>query len=92
LKHTEDFRKVLATPSGGWSVKGFIDVAKNIGSCVKISELKEGTGPFSRLGVKIFDDFWMHYMNAEMSRNAKLRKPPYTNLEKYIKYRNIKNV
>jgi len=30
LKHTEDFRKVLATPSGDWSVKGFIDVAKNI--------------------------------------------------------------
>ncbi len=30
LKHTEDFRKVLATPSGDWTVKGFIDVAKNI--------------------------------------------------------------
>ena len=28
LKHTEDFRKVLATPSGDWSVKGFIDIAK----------------------------------------------------------------
>jgi len=30
LKHTEDFRKVLATPSGDWSIKGFIDIAKNI--------------------------------------------------------------
>ena len=30
LRHTEDFRKVLATSSGDWSVKGFIDVAKNI--------------------------------------------------------------
>ena len=30
LKHTEDFKKVLATPSGDWSVKGFIDIAKNI--------------------------------------------------------------
>lgn len=30
LKHINDFRKVLATPSGDWSVKGFIDVAKNI--------------------------------------------------------------
>ena len=65
---------------------------KNIGSCVKISELKEGTGPFSKLGVKIFDDFWMNYMTAEMSRSAKLRKPPYTNLKEYLKYRNIKNV
>lgn len=65
---------------------------KNIGSCVKISELKEGMGPFSKLGVKIFDDFWMNYMTAEMSRSAKLRKPPYTNLKEYLKYRNIKNV
>ena len=30
LKHTENFRKVLATLSGDWSVKGFIDVAKYI--------------------------------------------------------------
>lgn len=65
---------------------------KNIGSCVKISELKEGIGPFSKLGVKIFDDFWINYMTAEMSRSAKLRKPPYTNLREYLKYRNIKNV
>lgn len=28
LKHTEDFRKVLATPSGDWSVKGFIEENK----------------------------------------------------------------
>ena len=167
LKHTEDFRKVLATPSGDWSVKGFIDIAKNIytisvdtkvvskiielmmfpvlqkfakenkfkmilsseqnhypdvneskvysiddlkeilsvvkdfdflvqekykiakdkpgsgntkniGSCVKISELKKGIGPFSKMGIKVFDDFWMNYMTTEMARTAKLRKPPYT--------------
>ena len=65
---------------------------KNIGSCVKISELKAGTGPFSKMGVKIFDDFWMNYMTAEMARTAKLRKPPYSNLKEYLKYRNIKNV
>ena len=65
---------------------------KNIGSCVKISELKEGTGPFSKLGVKIFDDFWINYMTVEMARGAKLRKPPYTNLKEYLKYRNTKNV
>ncbi|MFZ2970927.1 MAG: type II restriction endonuclease [Minisyncoccia bacterium] len=65
---------------------------KNIGSCVKISELKEGTGPFSKLGVKVFDDFWINYMTAEMARSAKLRKPPYRNLKEYLKYRNIKNV
>ena len=65
---------------------------KNIGSCVKISELKEGAGPFSDLGVKTFDDFWINYMTHEMARNAKLRNPPYTNLEEYLKYRNIKNI
>jgi len=65
---------------------------KNIGSCVKISELKEGTGPFSKLGVKIFDDFWINYMTLEMARSARLKKPPYTNLVEYLKYRNTKNV
>ena len=65
---------------------------KNIGSCVKISELKEGIGPFSEMGVKVFDDFWMSYMTTETARTAKLRKPPYTNLKEYLKYRNVKNV
>jgi hypothetical protein len=65
---------------------------KNIGSCVKIVELKEGTGQFAKLDVKVFDDFWMNYMTVEMARSAKLRKPPYTNLKEYLKYRNIKNV
>lgn len=65
---------------------------KNIGSCVKIIELKEGAGPFSKLGVKIFDDFWMNYMTMEMARNAKLKKPPYSNIREYLKYRNIENV
>ena len=65
---------------------------KNIGSCVRIAELQEGVGPFSTHGVKTFDDYWMHYMTAEMARNAKLRKPPYTNLSEYLQYRNIKNI
>lgn len=65
---------------------------KNIGSCVKINELKEGDGPFSELGVKIFDDFWMNYMTLEMARGARLKRPPYSNLKEYLKYRNIKNV
>ena len=65
---------------------------KNIGSCVKISELKNGMGPFSKMGVNIFDDFWMNYMTAEMAKTAMLRKPPYTNLKEYLRYRNVKNV
>lgn len=65
---------------------------KNIGSCVAVDDLKEGNGPFADLGSKIFDDYWMHYMTMEMAQNAKLRKPPYTNLTEYLKYRNINNV
>lgn len=65
---------------------------KNIGSCNKMKELRDGTGPFSKLGVKVFDDFWMNYMTSEMAKNADLVKPPYTNLKSYLEYRNIKNL
>ena len=65
---------------------------KNMGSCVKLSELREGTGPFSILGVKVFDDYWSNYMTMEMARSAKLKRPPYSNLKEYLKYRNIKNL
>lgn len=65
---------------------------KNIGSCVKVNELKEGAGPFSKLGVKVFDDYWMRYMTLEMARSAKLKRPPYSNLKEYLRYRNIKNL
>ena len=65
---------------------------KNMGSCVKMNELQAGTGPFSVLGVNVFDDYWMHYMTLEMARSAKLKRPPYSNLKEYLKYRNIKNI
>lgn len=65
---------------------------KNIGSCVKIEELRNGNGPFSEYGVKIFDDFWMHYMTNEMAKSGGLAEPPYTNLKTYLAYRNIKNL
>jgi hypothetical protein len=65
---------------------------KNIGSCVKTEELKNGKGPFAKLGVKVFDDFWINYMTNEMANVAKLKRPPYSNLKDYLKYRNIKNI
>ena len=65
---------------------------KNIGSCVKIEELKRGEGPFAEHEVKIFDDFWIHYMTNEMAKNGGLLVPPYTNLKTYLEYRNIKNL
>lgn len=65
---------------------------KNIGSCVRLGELREGTGPFAELGVKVFDDYWINYMTNEMAKSAKLSKPPYRNLKEYLKYRNIQNL
>jgi hypothetical protein len=65
---------------------------KNIGSCVKLNELRDGLGPFTKLGVKVFDDFWINYMTNEMAHSAKLKNPPYTNLSEYLKYRNITNL
>lgn len=65
---------------------------KNIGSCVKIEALKKGEGPFSKKGVKIFDDFWRHYMTKEMAKNGGLSDSPYNNLETYLSYRNIENL
>lgn len=62
---------------------------KNIGSCVSIDELKNGIGPFSKYGVEIFDGFWMNYLTQEMARNADLKKPPYRNLDEYLRYRNL---
>jgi hypothetical protein len=62
---------------------------KNIGSCMKINELRNGIGPFSKYGLDIFDDYWMHYLTKEMARNADLKKPPYKNLKEYCKYKNI---
>ncbi|OGY29443.1 MAG: restriction endonuclease [Candidatus Woykebacteria bacterium RIFCSPHIGHO2_12_FULL_45_10] len=62
---------------------------KNIGSCIKIDELREGKGPFSALGVKVFDDYWMNYMTLDMARKAELEKPPYANLKQYLSYRNV---
>ncbi|MDR2426494.1 MAG: EcoRV family type II restriction endonuclease [Endomicrobium sp.] len=65
---------------------------KNISSCNKIADLKNGNGVFSQLGVKIFDDYWINYMTKEMAKTAELSRPPYSNIKQYLNYRNIKNV
>ena len=63
---------------------------KNIGSATNIKKLKNGTGPFSKLGLKIFDDYWVNYMTKDMARGVDLPKPPYRNLEEYFKFKNLK--
>ena len=62
---------------------------KNIGSATRVTNLVNGTGPFSELGIEIFDDYWMYYLTNDMARAAELPKRPYTNLKSYLAYRGI---
>ena len=41
----------------------------------KDERIKGRMGPFSTLGVKVFDDYWINYMTLEMARSAKLKRP-----------------
>ncbi|MGB9738313.1 type II restriction endonuclease [Chloroflexus sp.] len=60
---------------------------KNIGSVMEIGKLVHGSGPFASLGEDVFDDYWMYYLTEDMARAAKLKRPPYTNLRSYLKYK-----
>lgn len=59
---------------------------KNIGSIKNIENLKNGCGPFSRLGIEIFDDYWMYYLTKDMTEDNIV---PYSNLKEYVEYKNI---
>jgi len=60
---------------------------KNIGSVRDINSLINGKGPFSELGEKVFDDYWMNYLTEDMAR-AIDSEVPYRNLKEYSKWRN----
>ncbi len=60
---------------------------KNIGSTIKIEELRNGTGIFAKHGLKVFDDYWMYYMTKDMARQHDLKKSPYRNLDGYFEYK-----
>jgi len=62
---------------------------KNIGSVLKIDELISGNGPFSRLGEKVFDDYWMFYLTKDMAKAVDLKKAPYKNLKEYMQYKKL---
>ena len=62
---------------------------KNIGSVSLIEDLIEGSGPFSKLGEEVFDDYWMNYLTPNMAKKAELAQPYYNNLESYKKFRNL---
>lgn len=60
---------------------------KNIGSTKYLQRLLDGSGVFSRLGVEVFDDYWMNYRTRAMAREEGFEKPPYTNLKTYQLYK-----
>jgi len=63
---------------------------KNIGSVTNINELINGRGPFSKLGEKTFDDYWMYYLTKDMAKAIDLEDSPYKNLREYKEYKKLK--
>jgi len=59
---------------------------RNIGSVTAIDQLLNGTGPCTALGEDVYDDYWMHYLNADMGRKIG-SKPFYNNLTTYAAYK-----
>lgn len=59
---------------------------KNIGSVVGIDQLINGTGPFSKLGEEVYDDYWMYYLTVDMAKALEIERP-YTNLQSYVAYK-----
>ena len=74
----EKFKIAHYTPGSGNT--------KNIGSIKDINRIRNGSGPFAILGERIFDDYWMYYQTADMATDG---KPPYLNLEEYVKYKQL---
>lgn len=60
---------------------------KNIGSTNHLDRLLNGTGVFAKLGIEVFDDYWMNYRNRQMAREDGFEKPPYTDLISYHTYK-----
>jgi hypothetical protein len=62
---------------------------KNIGGVTNIHQLKNGEGPFSKLGEDIFNDYWMYYLTKDMAQAAELPNSPYTSLKQYKEFKNL---
>jgi hypothetical protein len=63
---------------------------KNIGSVRNVDALIKGTGPFAKLGEKVFDDYWMYYLTKDMAKAIELKDAPYKNLNEYMRYKKPK--
>lgn len=65
----------------------------NIGSVKSVDELVNGRGVFfarfGKRGREVFDLYWQEYLTADMARRAELAKPPFRNLDEFLRYRRI---
>lgn len=61
---------------------------KNIGSVRDVKTLLTGKGPFTAYvePESVFDDYWMHYLTADMAKAADTAVP-YKNLAEYVAYK-----
>ena len=62
---------------------------KNIGGITNIDQLKNGHGPFSKLGEEVFNDYWSFYLTKDMAKAVELTNPPYSNLKQFKEFKNI---
>ena len=62
---------------------------KNIGGVTQIEQLKNGNGPFAKLGEDLFNDYWMYYLTKDMAQAAELPNPLYSNLKQYKEFKKI---
>ncbi len=59
---------------------------RNIGSIQNIEKIINGEGIFATLGEELYNDFWMFYLNKDMSLKAGIPRP-YTNMKSYSFYK-----
>lgn len=59
----------------------------NIGSTRYQHRMLNGTGVFAKLGIEVFDDYWMNYRNKDMAKEEGFDQPLYTNLRTYWVYK-----
>lgn len=77
----EKYRIATYTPGSGNT--------RNIGSVTSLDLLRSGEGPFASLGVEVFDDYWMNYMNTQMAKEAGGGEPPYRDIESYLAFKSL---
>ncbi|MBN1995874.1 MAG: EcoRV family type II restriction endonuclease [Anaerolineae bacterium] len=82
----KDFEFFVAEKWRIASDKGGSGNTANIGSIVKIDDILQGNGMFSRLGEEWFDDYWMNYGKITITTGEGKTKK-ITSLSEFVKYR-----